>query len=64
MAEWVIVKLVAEHNHSLPARPSKYRMYRSHSTAHHSDVIRQLINSLNSERIGPSNIARVYNAAW
>lgn len=52
-----------EHNHSLSTTPSKSRLHRSHSALYRSDIVRQLVCSLNSEGIGPSNIARVCNAA-
>lgn len=63
LAEWVLVKLVAEHNHPLLATPSKSRMHRSHATAHRWHVVRRLVSCLSSEGIGLSNIARVCNAA-
>lgn len=50
LSKWVIVKYITEHNHPLP-------------TTCQTDVVRQLVQSLNSEGIGPSNIARVCNAA-
>lgn len=63
LSKWVIVKYITEHNHPLPTTPSKSRMHRSHATTCQTDVVRQLVQSLNSEGIRPSNIARVCNAA-
>lgn len=63
LSEWILVKFIIEHNHPLSTIPSKSRMHQSHPTAHRSNVVCRLVRSLNSEGIGPSNIARICNAA-
>lgn len=41
MAELVLVKFIAKHNHPLSTTPSKSRMHQSHSTVHRSNAVRQ-----------------------
>lgn len=63
MFECVLVKFIIEHNYQLSVTSSKSRMHHSHSTIHKRNVVLQPFHSLNSEGIGPFNIARLCNTA-
>lgn len=62
VSEWVIVKYITEHNYPLSMTPSKSRMHWSHAQSI-GQTFSDSWYSLNSEGIGPSNIAWVCNAA-
>lgn len=57
-----MVKFIQKHNHPLSTTQSKSRLHRSQSIVHSTSIVHHLICNLNSEAIGPSNIARVCNA--
>lgn len=63
MAEWVILKFIAKHNHPAFSDSIQISITSMHSTVQKLNAAHRLVRSFGNEGIGLSNIVRVCNAA-